>query len=609
MKKILALIIALMFILTGCGAFGEDADGGTLPDQSLDAGITGSSPEDNQPEDNQPEDNQPEDNQPEDNQPEDNRPEDNQPEDNQPEDNRPEDNRPEDNQPEDNQPGGSETNHNYVASVTAPTCENDGYTTYTCTICGTYYVADTVSATGHAWTDATTEAPKTCTTCGATEGEKLPESTPGSGDSSTAYSDTLYVNYINVGQGDSIFIKVGDCDILIDAGTADYGATVTNYLKNQGVDDIELLINTHPDADHCGGLTAVLNSFAVEQVWISKDTNKNTAAYKNFVAAISTEGLTAKKPNAGTVYTYEYLSITVLYSAVGSDSNNSSIVCMLEYGSFKFLFTGDAGEEVESQLVSSGKDLSCDVLKVGHHGSRTSSTASFLNAVSAEYGVICVGNNSYGHPTSEVLGRLSSAGVSVYRTDTHGNVVFSTDGATLYLPGGGTDSSGSGSGTSSGGSSSGDTSSSTQYFIGNTETKVFHLPTCSNLPAASKQNTMYNYNWIINIAGYTPCGRCLKDYNPGSSSGTRYIANTESKVYHLSTCSYLPAASKQAVIYNTSGYTPCGHCIGSSGTTKYIANTESKVYHLSTCGYLPDASKQKVIYDTSGYTACKHCLG
>ncbi len=557
-------------------------------------------PENNQPENNQPENNQPENNEPENNQPENNQPENNQPENNQPENNQPENNQPENNEPENNQP---EVTHNYKATVTAPTCESAGYTTYTCSDCGDSYVADNVAslghdidstvtaptcenvgyttyvcitcsytyvgnhidALGHNWKDATTEAPKTCQTCGDTEGDVLPGTSSG-------YSETLYVHYINVGQGDSIFIQVGDCDILIDAGTANYGSTVSSYLKGKKVDDIELLINTHPDADHCGGLTQVLKDHVVEEVWISKDTSKTTAAYKNFVSAISSEGLTAKKPNKGTVYTYEYLTITVLYSAKGSDSNNSSIVVMLEYGSFRFLFTGDIGEEVETQLVSSGADLDCDVLKVGHHGSKYSSTAAFLSAVSADYGVICVGSNSYGHPTSQALNRLSSAGVDVYRTDKNGNVVFSTNGATLTLPNGTTDSTGSGSGvssggssssgssssgSSSGGSSSGDSSSSTQYFIGNTESKVFHLPTCSNLPSASKQNTMYDYWWIINIAGYTPCGRCLKNY----SGGVSYIANATTKVYHVSSCAYLPSSSNRVYITSTAGYTACGHCI------------------------------------------------
>ena len=202
------------------------------------------------------------------------------------------------------------------------------------------------------------------------------------------------------------------------------------------------MINTHPDADHCGGLTQVLRDFLVEEVWISKDTNKNTAAYKNFVSAIGNEGLTAKQPNKGDVFTYEYLTLTVIYSEKESNANNSSIVVMVEYGSFKFLFTGDIGEAVESKIVSSGTDIKCDVLKVGHHGSKTSSTAAFLKATAAEYGVICVGNNDYGHPTSAALSRLSSAGISVYRTDLVGNIVFSTNGAELTLPDGSKDTTG-----------------------------------------------------------------------------------------------------------------------------------------------------------------------
>ena len=731
MKKIIALILALMLFLTGCGSNfdGENGDGffnestdvesnenlpedsGTNDPEVKDPEINDpevkdpevndpevKDPEVNDPEINDPEVNDPEVNDPEVNDPEVNDPEVNDPEVNDPEVNDPEVNDPEVKDPEVNDPEvkdpevndpevndpevkdpevndpevkdpevkdpevkDPETNepeikHNYQSTVIAPTCDKAGYTTYTCTICGDSYVANQVSALGHKynsteiaasceaegytiytctvcgdnykanvvaalghkWKEATTEAPKTCTTCGVIEGDKLPSTTPDSGNTSGSYADTLYVTYINVGQGDSIFIKVGDCDILIDAGTSSYGSTVSNYLKNQGVDDIELVINTHPDADHCGGLSQVFKDHVVEEVWISKDTSKSTTAYKNFTSAITSEGLTAKKPNAGTVFTYEYLTMTVLYSAVGSDSNNSSIVVMLEYGSFRFLFTGDIGEEVEKKLVDSSADLKCDVLKVGHHGSAGSSSASFLTAVGAEYGVICVGSNSYGHPTSETLSRLSSAGVSVYRTDKNGNVVFSTNGATLTLPGGGTDSTGSGAGvvsggTSSGGSSSGSSSSgsssggtsSSDVFIGNTETKVFHLPTCSNLPAASKQNTMYNYWWIINIAGYTPCGRCLKNY---SSSGTTYIANSDTKVYHVSSCSYLPGSANRIYIQNTSGYTPCGHCISSSTKTSFIVNTESKVYHLSTCSYLPAASKQMVVYNTSGYTPCGHCI-
>ena len=405
----------------------------------------------------------------------------------------------------------SSKGHNYYSTVTSPTCTTGGYTAYVCVVCSYSYVGDQVNALGHSWVDATTEAPKTCSTCGTTEGDKLPSSTPDySGNSgSTGYSDILYVNYINVGQGDSIFIKVGDCDILIDAGESSYGSTVSSYLSSKGVDDIELMINTHPDADHCGGLTTVLNNYVVEEVWASPFT-KTTTTYKNFVSAVSKEGLSMKTPAVGTVFTYKYLTLTVIYNGSGAtESNDASIVVMLEYGNFRFLFTGDISSTIENKLVSSGKDLSCDVLKVPHHGSAGSSSAAFLNATGASYGVICVGNNSYGHPTPETLTRLSSAGISVYRTDQNGHIVFSTNGVSMTIPGGSTVGGGSGS------SSSGGSSSSTTYeFIGNKESKVFHLPTCSHLPAESKRNYLYNYWWVVNIAGYTPCQICMKNYVP-----------------------------------------------------------------------------------------------
>ena len=414
-------------------------------------------------------------------------------------------------------------NHTYNEKITPATCTDGGYTTYTCTVCTYSYVGAEVDALGHDWAAATTSAPKTCQTCGATEGEKLPSSGStgsDSGSTSTPTYSTLSVNYINVGQGDSILIKVDNCDILIDGGKSGQGSTVTSYLKSKGVDDIELMINTHPDEDHYGGLTTVLNSYTVEQAWGSSY-SKTTSTYTSFKSAVSNEGLSLKTPSVGSVFTYEELTLTVLYNGSGaSNSNDSSLVVMLEYGSFRFLFTGDISTTIENKLVSSA-DLSCDVLKVPHHGSAGSSGASFLSATGADYGVICVGSNSYGHPTDAALSRLSSAGISVYRTDQDGNVVFSTNGATLTLPGGGSVSGGSGSGSTSGGSTSGGTTSggtssdtNNDQFIGNTESKVFHLPTCPNLPAASKRNYMYNYWWIINIAGYTPCGRCLKNYVP-----------------------------------------------------------------------------------------------
>ncbi len=312
------------------------------------------------------------------------------------------------------------------------TCTSDGLTEgKKCSVCGVITkIQVTIKATGHSWLPATVTAPKTCQICGVTEGDKLP-STP------SETNETLYVHYIDVGQGDSILIKIGDCDILIDGGKPAYGSTVSSYLKNQNVDDIELMINTHFDDDHYGGLNQVLADFVVEDFWCSGYEKSNNSITK-FKANVTKEGLELKTPATGTVYTYQEVTLTVIYNGDGaSSSNDSSIVVMLKYGSSKFLFTGDIGQNVESKLVSSGADLSCDVLKVGHHGSRTSSTSSFLKATGAKYGVICVGaDNTYGHPTSTALNNLAAAGISVYRTDKNGDVVFSTDGTNLTIPGG-----------------------------------------------------------------------------------------------------------------------------------------------------------------------------
>jgi competence protein ComEC len=168
----------------------------------------------------------------------------------------------------------------------------------------------------------------------------------------------------------------------------------------------------------------VLQDFVVEEVWASPLT-KTTAAYKNFASAVKSEGLSMKNPSVGTVYTYEYLTLTVLYSGAGTtNANDSSLVVMLQYGSMKFLFTGDISDTIENKLVQSGVDLRCDVLKVAHHGSKYSSCSEFLEASAPSIAVIQVGKNLYGHPTPEALSRLKDCGASIYRNDRQGAVML-----------------------------------------------------------------------------------------------------------------------------------------------------------------------------------------
>ena len=458
MKKLVALICGFTLFFSGCSTLVENLLGGESSSEVLSVETETSSPVSS-------EDSSLESIYPEESDSESSEPDSTEPEESDSESGEPDSTEPEESDSESSEPDSTEPEHDYKATVTKPTCYSVGYTTYTCTICGDWYKADetgmvahtyeaqvvkptcekggyttylcavcgddyetdVVGALGHNWVPATTESPKTCTACGKTEGEKLP---------TQETLETLYVHYIDVGQGDSILIKVGDCDILIDAGKPAQGTTVSNYLKQQKVDDIELMINTHLDDDHYGGLTQVLKDYVVEDAWVTSfsKSNNSITTFKN---AIKSEGLDWENPDVGTVFSYGAMTLTVLYDGDGaSNSNNSSIVVMLEYQEIRFLFTGDIGKDAENALVNKKVDLACDVLKVGHHGSASSSTAAFLAATGAKYGVICVGaDNTYGHPTATALNNLNAKNISVYRTDLDGSVVFSTDGKTLTLPG------------------------------------------------------------------------------------------------------------------------------------------------------------------------------
>ncbi|WP_256760291.1 MBL fold metallo-hydrolase [Cohnella sp. WQ 127256] len=244
----------------------------------------------------------------------------------------------------------------------------------------------------------------------------------------------LSVYFLNVGQGDATYIKTaaGD-DILIDAGKNDAGDIVVNYLKQLGVDDIEILISTHPDADHVGGLDTVLEKFKVKAVYAPK-VSHTTDTFKDFLLAVKKEGLTIKEAKAGVTLplkgvTAKFVGPTKSY---GDDLNDWSAVLHLAYGSNSFLFTGDAEKKAENDMIAAKETLKADVLKAGHHGSVSSTSAAFLKAVAPKYAIISVGkNNSYGHPAATILNRLKTAKVTTYRTDLNGTVTAVSDGTKI----------------------------------------------------------------------------------------------------------------------------------------------------------------------------------
>lgn len=248
----------------------------------------------------------------------------------------------------------------------------------------------------------------------------------------SASGGQVKVHFIDVGQGDSVYIQLPDRnDVLIDAGDNNKGSVVVSYLKNQGVDDIELMIATHMHADHIGGLDDVLAAFMVEAV-VDNGMSADTATYRDYRAAVLAEGCRYNIAKSGQFWTFGPCVIKVLGPVRDhGDANNNSVVCLLDCGDVEFLFMGDAEAEAEADLIS--KPIAAEVLKVGHHGSRTSTSQAFLDAVKPEVAMICVGANRYGHPHRETLDELASAKAKVYRTDLNGTIVVATDGGTYTV--------------------------------------------------------------------------------------------------------------------------------------------------------------------------------
>jgi len=242
--------------------------------------------------------------------------------------------------------------------------------------------------------------------------------------------ETLSVHFIDVGQGDSILIKSDNVVILIDGGPRSAGEKIVSYLKKAGISGIDLIIATHPHEDHIGGLIRVMEEFPVKEV-MDPAVVHTTKTFENYLKTIDRKNIKFTEARAGTQRTYKNVKLEILHPASPSSShlNNASVVAKLAFGSVSFLFTGDAEKEAEQEMLSRKESLKADILKVSHHGSRTSTTEEFLRAVSPKTAVImCGAGNRYGHPHKETPEKLEKAGVKVYRTDLHGDIIITTDG-------------------------------------------------------------------------------------------------------------------------------------------------------------------------------------
>ena len=249
----------------------------------------------------------------------------------------------------------------------------------------------------------------------------------------TKEAGEMKVHFLDVGQGLSILVQSDGQTMIYDGGDKSTSSFVVSYLQKQNITTIDYLISSHYDSDHMAGLIGCLNAFDVKNV-ISSDYEHDSKLYQSFIQTVADKGLPMQHPAVGTEFSFGSGSFQILAPATidPNDSNKNSVAIKLTNGDNSFIFTGDAENTSEKAMCESGIDLSCDVLVPGHHGSATATSWDFLQATVPEYAVISCGkDNQYGHPDKDVMDKLESMDIQVYRTDKQGTIIAVSDGTTI----------------------------------------------------------------------------------------------------------------------------------------------------------------------------------
>jgi len=390
--------------------------------------------------------------------------------------------------------------------------------------------------------------------------------------------DNFWIRFLDVGQADSALVMCGGKYMLIDGGNVADSSLVYSCLKSIGVETLDYIICTHGHEDHVGGLSGALNACGVKTV-LSSCKTYDSKAFRDFQKFVELARVQITIPSANSEYTLGEAKFKILSPSVSySDENNNSIALKLEYGDTSFLFMGDAEREVEQDIINSEYSLKSDLIKIGHHGSETSTSYVFLREVMPQYAIISVGaGNSYGHPHENTLSRLHDADVTTFRTDQNGDIIVKSDGKKLTLST--TKKTTVISSVPTVASKETSSTFQTGEYIGNINSKVIHRASCSYLPDPG--NRVYFATLEAALAqGYRPCGQCHPDGGSAgqtsrsssvtitsstTNTGNNFIGNKNTKKVHLPSCSSLPDLQNRVYFQTyksaiTAGYDPCQKC-------------------------------------------------